>query len=226
MIAELLEEVHIAPSILSADFGRLEEQILEVVEAGARVIHVDVMDGHFVPNITIGPVVVKAIAPAVHERGAILDVHLMIENPDRYVEAFADGGRGRHHGASGGLRAPAPRADADPGGRREGRRGAQPGDAGRDAERGQALLRPGARHVGQPGLRRPVVHPDLHGQAAGHARLPADQVAIQVDGGVGAGNAAELVRAGANWLVAGNSVYGKGSAAENFEQLTAVVRNA
>jgi ribulose-phosphate 3-epimerase len=79
----------IAPSILSADFGRLAEQVAEVAEAGADWIHVDVMDGHFVPNITIGPAITAAVRAATD---LPVDVHLMIENPERYLEAFADAG--------------------------------------------------------------------------------------------------------------------------------------
>ena len=82
----------VAPSILAADFGRLSEQIGTVLEAGARVIHVDVMDGHFVPPITMGPLVVKGIADQIHAAGAKIDVHLMIERPEQQVEAFANAG--------------------------------------------------------------------------------------------------------------------------------------
>jgi ribulose-phosphate 3-epimerase len=81
--------VKIAPSILSADFSKLGEEILEVEKGGADYIHVDVMDGHFVPNITIGPLIVEAIRPITQ---LPLDVHLMIENPDQYIKAFADAG--------------------------------------------------------------------------------------------------------------------------------------
>jgi ribulose-phosphate 3-epimerase len=82
----------IAPSILAADFGRLTEQVETVLQAGAKVIHVDVMDGHFVPPITMGPLAVDAIKDAVHAAGAAIDVHLMIERPERQVAAFAEAG--------------------------------------------------------------------------------------------------------------------------------------
>ena len=81
--------VLISPSILSADFGRLAEQVSEAAEAGADWIHVDVMDGHFVPNITIGPAVTSAVRAATD---LPVDVHLMIEEPDQYLSAFADAG--------------------------------------------------------------------------------------------------------------------------------------
>jgi ribulose-phosphate 3-epimerase len=88
----IYETRRVAPSILSADFAKLGAQVAEVMDAGARVIHVDVMDGHFVPPITIGPLIVAAIRDQVHEAGGFIDVHLMIERPERHVQSFADAG--------------------------------------------------------------------------------------------------------------------------------------
>ncbi|MDM5332679.1 ribulose-phosphate 3-epimerase [Ureibacillus composti] len=81
--------IKIAPSILSANFAKLGEEVKEVEAAGAELIHIDVMDGHFVPNITMGPIVVEALRPITN---LPLDVHLMIENPDAYIEQFAKAG--------------------------------------------------------------------------------------------------------------------------------------
>ena len=92
MSLELLKGVRVAPSILSADFARLREQVGEVLNAGARIIHVDVMDGHFVPPITVGPLVVAALREQVGAAGAMLDVHLMIERPERHVADFVQAG--------------------------------------------------------------------------------------------------------------------------------------
>ena len=95
---ELIKSKNVQPSILAADYSRLGEQLAQVMDAGARVIHVDVMDGHFVPNITIGPPVARSL-----KRVATvpLDVHLMITEPDRYIDAFASAGAGSRRSLTG-----------------------------------------------------------------------------------------------------------------------------
>jgi ribulose-phosphate 3-epimerase len=217
-----LHEVNIAPSILSADFSHLGDAVATVLDAGARVVHADVMDGHFVPNMTIGPLVVAAIAPLVHGAGALLDVHLMIERPERYIEDFAKSGAdviAVHQEACVHLH----------------RVLAQIREAGAAAG---VALNPGTPVETLAEVRRHCdmalimsVDPGFGGQSfidtsldklrLARAYLPED-VCIEVDGGVTQANAARLVAAGATWLVAGSSVFGGPDAAQRFRALARV----
>lgn len=198
----------IAPSILSSDFGRLAEEIQAVEEGGADWIHVDVMDGHFVPNITIGPLVVAA-ARRVTELP--LDVHLMIENPDRYLEAFVEAGADVvtvHQEACPHLHRTLQRI-------RE--LGAMAG-----VSLNPATPLEGVRHVlaDIDLLLVMSVNPGFGGQSyipgstakLSKARALLDDTGsdaeLEVDGGVTADNAASIVEAGATVLVAGSAVYG------------------
>jgi len=211
----------IAPSILSSDFARLGEQIETVMDAGARVIHVDVMDGHFVPPITIGPLIVEAIRELVKGRGGTLDVHLMIERPERQVEAFAKAG--------------ADVITIHP-------------EATPNIHYGLKLIRELGCKAGvviNPGTPvtavEPVaeivdlclcmsVNPGWGGQRyiptstqrlATLRQLLPEEVVLEVDGGISLETIDEARNAGAQLFVAGSSVFGAGDPAEAFRELTA-----
>ncbi|MBT8487503.1 MAG: ribulose-phosphate 3-epimerase [Gemmatimonadetes bacterium] len=198
----------LAPSILSADFGRLAEDIAIVEEAGADWIHVDVMDGHFVPNITIGPLIVEAARRAT---GLPLDVHLMIESPDRYLEAFADAGADLitvHQEACTHLHRTVQRIQE------------------LDVRAGVAV-NPATSLEGVGEVLPYVdlllvmsVNPGFGGQSyiprstakVRRARALLDEIGsdaeIEVDGGVDSKNASSIAEAGASVAVAGSAVYG------------------
>ena len=213
---DILRGINVAPSILSADFSRLGEDVEAVINAGARVIHIDVMDGHFVPNITIGPLVVKALQPLVHGAGALLDVHLMIERPGDYITQFAEAGADMivvHQEASTHLHRTLAQIRES---------GALAGVSLNPATPIECLSE--ARHYCDMVLIMSV-NPGFGGQsfiptsldkiARVRAFLP-DDVTIEVDGGVTEFNAGALAAAGANWLVAGSSVFGGPDIEERF----------
>jgi ribulose-phosphate 3-epimerase len=200
----------LAPSILSADFGRLADEIAAAERGGAGLVHVDVMDGHFVPNLTVGPPVVKAVRKATK---LPIDCHLMIENADRYVDAFVDAGASwisLHVEAL-------PHLERTVAHLRE--RGARPGVAVNPATPLSALeeILPELGYVLVMS-----VNPRFSGQrfipsSLDKVRRLRAQIqargltaAIEVDGGVDASNIRALAQAGAEVFVAGNAVYGEG----------------
>jgi len=200
----------LAPSILSADFGRLAEEIAAVERGGAGLVHVDVMDGHFVPNITIGPPVVKSIRKATR---LPLDVHLMIEDADRYVDAFADAGASwvsLHVEA-------VPHLERTVSHLRE--RGVLPGVALNPATPLSAIeeILPELHHVlvmsvnpGFSGQRFIPSSLDKVRRLRAQVQARGLSTLIEVDGGVDASNIRKLAHAGAEAVVAGNAVYGGG----------------
>jgi ribulose-phosphate 3-epimerase len=219
----LLRERRLAPSILSADFGRLGAHVQEVLDAGARVIHVDVMDGHFVPPITFGALAVDALAERVHGAGGVLDVHLMIERPERYVGEIARAGADsitihveatphlhytldaiRETGctASAAINPGTPVATLD--------------------EAAHELLDMALCMSVNPGWGNQKFIPWSLDKLARMRRALPDRVALQVDGGVHEATAGPCVEAGANLLVTGSAVFGSADPAAAYAVIAAV----
>ena len=211
--------IELAPSILSADFARLAEQVRAAAEGGATLLHVDVMDGHFVPNITIGPPVVASLRKATE---LPLDVHLMIENPDQFIPAFVDAGAdwiSVHQEACVHLNRTLELVRA---------RGARVG----------VVINPGTPVDTLAEVLDIVdfvlvmsVNPGFGGQKfipaslhkieklAALSKQSKNTFRIEVDGGIGLDTVASVVRAGAEVLVAGNAVFGSGDPKTNSQKL-------
>jgi ribulose-phosphate 3-epimerase len=216
--------VKIAPSILSANFARLGEQVQEAIAAGADYIHVDVMDGHFVPNLTVGPLVVAAVRPICQVAGIPLDVHLMIEKPERLISDFARAGANLltvHVETCPHLNRTIQQIKAE---------GVKAGVVLNPATP-LVMLEEILPWVDQVLLM--TVNPGYGGQAflpgslerIRRLRLMLDQrgleqVDIEVDGGIWAENIAQVVAAGANVLVVGSALFNtKASVAANLSEL-------
>jgi len=218
--------VELAPSILSADFAHLADNVQAVVDGGATLLHVDVMDGHFVPNITIGPPVVASLRKVT---SLPLDVHLMIENPDLFIPAFVDAGAdwiSVHQEACVHLHRTLELISSH---------GANPGVVINPATPVQTLGE--VLHMVDHVLVMSV-NPGFGGQKFIPASL--DKVRklatmrtakgadfrIEIDGGIAPDTIAEAVRAGVEILVAGNAVFGQGSPRENTQRLLKLATEA
>ncbi len=221
--SEWVRGAEIEPSLYAADFLRLGEQIEALLDAGARVFHFDVGDGHFVPPVTIGPVVLRSIAPLVHERGGVLDCHLMVANPvHHFSEIAASGGDSVTFHVE---------VAEDPGGviaaARELGLGvgvacnpATPVERLAEAARGADLAL--CMSI-EPGYSGQAFMPEALPRLRRLRELLPDSVHVQVDGGIGAETVRPAREAGANLLVAGTAVFGVDDLAAAYRDLAAAV---
>jgi ribulose-phosphate 3-epimerase len=212
----------IEPSLYAADFSRLGAQIGELLGAGARIFHFDVGDGHFVPPVTIGPVVLRSIAPLVHEQGGVLDCHLMVDDPVHHIpEIAASGGDSvtfhveavadpeaviaiaREHGLGVGVA-------FSPG---------TPVDVAASAARGADLVL--CMSI-EPGYSGQEFMPEALDRVADLVRRV--DCPVQVDGGVKHDNARAVYDAGARLLVVGSGIFGYEDLPRTYKRLDAVLR--
>ena len=218
--------IELAPSILSADFAHLSDNVKAVTDGGATLLHVDVMDGHFVPNITIGPPVVASLRKVTR---LPLDIHLMIENPDLYIPAFVDAGAdwiSVHQEACVHLHRTLELIR---------NHGANPGVVINPATPVQTLgeVLEMVDHVlvmsVDPGFGGQKFIPASLDKVRKLATMRTAKRAnfrIEIDGGIGVDTVAESVRAGVEILVAGNAVFGEGDPRENTQRLLKLAAEA
>ncbi|ABF39079.1 ribulose-5-phosphate 3-epimerase [Candidatus Koribacter versatilis Ellin345] len=218
--------IELAPSILSADFARLAEQVEAAIQGGGTVVHFDVMDGHFVPNITIGPPVLKSLRKAVK---APIDCHLMIENPDAYIPAFADAGANwisvhqeaclhldrtlhliRDHGCRAGVVI-------------------NPATPVETLSEVLDIVDYVLVMSVNPGFgAQPFIPATLHKvrKLVALRNQGGTNFRIEIDGGMALDTIGEAIRAGVEIVVAGNAVFGKGDPAENARELLKAANSA
>jgi len=218
---DVIAGIRVAPSILAADHARLGAQVGEVLDAGARVIHVDVMDGHFVPPITIGPLVVAALSDRIHAAGGVADLHLMIERPERHVAEFAKAGADVitvHHEAT-------PHVHYALGAVREA--GCLAGLAINPATPPDVvasvadLLGLALCMTVNPGWGGQQFIPSTRAKIKRLRELLPRACAVEVDGGIDVGIAPACVELGANLLVAGSAILGRPGPAEAYRTIVA-----
>jgi ribulose-phosphate 3-epimerase len=218
-----LPDAHIAPSILASNFARLEEDVVRVMDAGARVIHVDTMDGRFVPPITIGSIVVEALRDVVHDRGGILDCHLMIVEPERQIELYAKAGADvitihpestpNIHRALGMIRQAGCLAGVV----------INPGTPVEAVEPVAEIIDLCLCMSVNPGWGGQKYIPQATERLARLRTLIPDSVTLEIDGGISLETIGEARAAGCNLFVAGSSVFGAPDPAAAYAALTEAV---
>jgi len=219
-------KIELVPSILSSDFSQLGAQAQEAIEGGGSVLHVDVMDGHFVPNLTVGPPVVQSLRKVIQ---VPMDCHLMIENPDLFIPEFADAGAGWisvHQEACVHLDRTLHLISSH---------GCKPGVVINPSTPVEMLTEvlDLVHHVlvmsVNPGFGGQKFIPNSLNKIAALARMRAErklEFRIEVDGGVDLTTVGDVVKAGAELLVAGNAVFGHGDVRTNAVKLLEAARSA
>jgi ribulose-phosphate 3-epimerase len=221
---EWTSTAEVEPSLYAADFSRLGEQIELLLDAGARIFHFDVGDGHFVPPVTVGPIVLQWISPIIHAAGGRMDCHLMVDQPVHHFEAIAKAGADSvtfHFEAVddvAAVAAAARRLDLAVG--LAFKPETEPEQAAEVADPADIVL---CMSI-EPGYSGQAFMPEAIGRIERLRNLLPAEKRIQVDGGVGPDNIPRLRGAGADLLVAGTSVFGADDIAEAYRQLAEAAR--